>query len=74
MLIYTTEPKARKQYRCDLCLRIIEKGEKHLKHVGSYDGEFYSMRKHISCDKHTADWEHHDPQILREKYLGETGK
>lgn len=76
MFTDTTEPKARKQYICYLCGRPIEKGEKHRKHVGSYWGDFYSMRVHLACDKHTAgwdvdDWESHEPQIFREEYLGE---
>lgn len=76
MFIGTTEPKARKQHRCYLCGRLIEKGEKHRKHVGTYDGDFYSMRNHFDCDKHTdgwatEDWEYHEPQIFIEEYLGD---
>jgi hypothetical protein len=74
--IQTTNPVGRRQHTCYLCGRPIPKGEQHRKHVGTYDGDFYSMRNHISCDEKTngwatEDWEGHDPYEFRKYELGE---
>ncbi len=44
-----TKPTAKKQYPCRYCHLPIQKGEKHVKHVGISDGDFFSERSHIDC-------------------------
>ena len=44
-----TLPVARKQHRCEWCGEAIEKGEKHAKYVGMFEGDFQSWRMHQEC-------------------------
>ena len=43
-------PKARKQYRCDLCAKVILKGEKHCRMPMVWEGARQSSRLHSRCD------------------------
>ena len=54
--------KARKQYRCDYCGEIIEKGDVYSCYKGKYDGELYTWRSHLGCQR-VADaiWDYADP-------------
>jgi len=46
--ISITEPKARREYLCDLCEKVIEKGEKYLSQILK-DDVIYNWRTHIRC-------------------------
>ena len=76
-ILSQTTPRARKEHTCYLCNRPIPVGEVHVKLVGETDGDFWHMRMHTVCHKHTADWfeddwEYHDYQEFRAFYLKET--
>lgn len=43
------EPKAKKEYRCDLCGQTIHKGEKYHRYSGKYDGQMFDEKYHLSC-------------------------
>ncbi len=43
-------PKARKQYRCDLCAKVILKGEKHCRMPMVLDGTRQASRLHSGCE------------------------
>lgn len=45
----TTQPVARKDYRCEWCGETIQKGEKHAHFVGKWEGEFQDWRMHAEC-------------------------
>lgn len=45
----TTTPVARKNYCCDWCSEVIEKGTKYFKCVGTLDGDWQTNRIHIEC-------------------------
>ena len=47
----TTTPKARKDHRCIWCGQYIHIGEKHVKHVGIWEGDFQSNRWHNECNE-----------------------
>lgn len=44
-------PKARKEYKCDLCGGPIAIGERYVRHYGKYDGSIFDDKYHSSCDK-----------------------
>ena len=44
-------PTARKQHRCELCSKPIERGERHHNQVNIYDGAVYNYRQHVHCNK-----------------------
>jgi len=44
-----TEPKARKEHKCNWCGQAIEKGEVYQSSVHIYDGHKYTWKNHISC-------------------------
>lgn len=44
-----TTPKARKEYKCEYCNRIIHIGEKHSHETGKYDGDMFSRRLDFPC-------------------------
>jgi len=48
-LIEQTTPRARKEYRCNLCGCTIHKGEKHICQRCKDEGRIYSFRTHIAC-------------------------
>lgn len=52
-----SRPKARKEYRCDLCGLRIRKGARHVRRDGVFDREFVSSRMHAVCESHTRDWD-----------------
>lgn len=71
-----TRPKARKQYRCYLCHRPIDVGERHVYRKSTDDGEFVAARMHERCESLTHDWdidewESHDPAEFRRWILRE---
>ena len=47
----STYPKARKEYKCDLCGQKIEKGEKYHRYSGKYDGDLFDDKYHLICQK-----------------------
>jgi len=44
-----TTPVAKKQYKCSLCGRAINKGEKYSRFEGKNDGEMFSEKHHLFC-------------------------
>lgn len=67
-----TTPTAKRAHRCLLCDHVIPAGEKHVKRVGVWDGDFSSFRMHSFCCEvanieydHDA-WELHDPFDFRD--------
>ena len=46
----STEPVAQKQHQCQICLEPIQIGEKHIKDVGIFEGDFQSVRLHSKCN------------------------
>ena len=46
-----TARKSRKDYHCDYCYELINKGTKYIHSVYSFDGDIYQFRTHIHCDK-----------------------
>lgn len=67
-----TTPKARRNYLCYLCGRMILKGEVHVARRGiDIDGP-YTCRMHPGCEQETKtwtefDWEIHDCVDFREE-------
>lgn len=50
MEFYTQSfPKARKQYKCDLCGKTIEPGKQYSCFTGKYDGEIFTSRNCMTC-------------------------
>lgn len=47
----STYPKARKDYRCDLCGHLIRKGESYHRWCGKYDGDMFDLKYHKTCQK-----------------------
>ena len=41
--------KARKQHRCSLCNKVINKGESYISAVYKHDDEIYIWRQHTHC-------------------------
>lgn len=53
---------ARKKHTCDLCGKIIDKGEKYEYQKFIYDGAFYEWRSHLACSRvSSAIWDYADP-------------
>lgn len=48
-LLSSTEPKARKPYRCEWCPEWILKGDVHVHEVSKFDGDLQDMRLHKEC-------------------------
>lgn len=47
---YTSKyPKARKNYKCDLCGGIIQCGEIYHRFSGKYDGQMFDDKYHTDC-------------------------
>lgn len=40
---------ARKEHRCDVCEGKIQAGEKYLKRVGTFEGDFYCSKECLAC-------------------------
>jgi hypothetical protein len=55
-----TRPKAAKRHTCYLCGYPIPKGTTHIKHVGIFDNDQYSVRMHDQCFAATRDWDSED--------------
>lgn len=45
----STQRKARKEHKCDLCGQVIRKGEKYIRHSGKYDGDLFDDKYHLTC-------------------------
>ncbi len=45
----TNWPIGRKEYTCHECSTSIEKGTKHRKQSGIFEGDFYCVREHQDC-------------------------
>ena len=45
----STYPKARKEYKCDLCGGTIHKGEKYSRYSGKYDGDMFDYKYDLIC-------------------------
>ena len=45
----STQPKARKEYKCDLCDQTIHKGEIYNRHSGKYNGDMFDDKYHLTC-------------------------
>jgi len=52
MLEFDTKktPKARKEYKCDLCNGSIAIGERYVRRCGKLDGSMFDDKYHTSCD------------------------
>ena len=50
-------PTARKPHKCEWCGEAIAVGEKHVKFVGTFEGDFQSWRMHAECYSATDKWE-----------------
>ena len=46
-----TNPTAKKEHRCEWCGGKINKGERYDYKVGTFDGDFFTIKSHIDCDK-----------------------
>lgn len=46
-----TNPRARKQHRCEWCYGPIPKGEVHRHYSGMWDGNWQDWRMHNECEK-----------------------
>jgi len=55
-----TLPKARKQYRCELCGVEIPKGMEHVARRGIGDDGPITFRMHKPCEVVTRDWDESD--------------
>lgn len=44
-----SEPRAKKQHRCEECRAPILVGERHYYYAGKWDGDFSSGRQHTLC-------------------------
>jgi len=42
--------KARKEHKCELCRKPINKGEVYSYNVGLWEGDFFTQKRHIKCD------------------------
>lgn len=42
--------KAGKIHRCEICGRIIRKGQKHIRRISTDCGDFSHLRLHFACD------------------------
>ena len=42
---------SRKRFQCDLCSCWIEKGEKYIRSTCEDNGEIYTFKSHIDCDR-----------------------
>ena len=49
MILRESEPRARKDHRCNYCGRVIPKGEQHMYSVGFVYGDFNYYRAHYNC-------------------------
>lgn len=50
MEFYNSEQrKGRKDYRCEMCSKIIPKGTEHIYESGKWDGSIFERRRHIHC-------------------------
>lgn len=47
----STYPKAKKEYKCDLCDQKIKVGEKYHRYSGKYDGDMFDNKYHLTCQK-----------------------
>ena len=47
----TTQPKAKKDYQCDLCNQKIHKGEKYNRYSGKYNGQMFDDKYHLACQR-----------------------
>lgn len=45
-----TYHKARKEHRCELCKRVIERGEQYRRQSGVYDGRMYRVICCLQCE------------------------
>lgn len=43
-------PMARKDHECQLCEWVIPAGSVYVKHVGIWEGDFWTYRAHLICD------------------------
>ena len=48
-------PKAKKQHKCNFCHGIIERGEIYTHQTNKLDGELYTWKSHLSCDRITVE-------------------
>ncbi len=47
--ISRSEPKARKDHRCDFCNGVIPKGETYKHQSNVFDGKIYQWKSHFRC-------------------------
>ena len=59
--IDTSRPVARKKYLCFWCVEDILPGEKYLREVGTFEGEFQSLAYHLECEKASEKWGSQNP-------------
>lgn len=45
-------PRARRVHYCDLCRYDIHRGTVHVYRTGVSDGEWWTMRAHVACDRY----------------------
>lgn len=54
------QTRARKNHRCYLCGKAIEKGSTYLSRTGVNEDGFITARFHPSCEEYTRDWDEMD--------------
>ena len=47
----STYPKAKKEYKCDLCNQAIHKGKVYHRWSGKYDGDIFDCKYHPVCQE-----------------------
>lgn len=52
----STEPRARKEHKCDLCRRVILAGTKYVRCSGKLDGYFFDTKLHTECQEIIDDY------------------
>lgn len=60
-------PRARKAHHCYLCGYDIERGTVHVYRTGVSDGEWWTMRAHVACDRYAVEENLCDPDYGMEE-------
>lgn len=58
VLLDKRRPKAKKDHICQVCGRIIPKGQRYIREVGLIDGDFFVSKRHtdfFGCDRENGE-------------------